>query len=392
MSADTSVAHLPRTGSGDVRHVPVGARPGGRVAWLDHARGIGIALVVLGHAIGGLQARGILAPDGPAGLAVDWIYAFHMPLFFFLSGLLAEDAAEVGLGAVVANKLRTIAWPYLLWSFLQTSLHHLAGGLARQEAHLADLLLLPVAPVMEFWFLHALFLVALLYALARRCGVRIDAFFWASVGLFAAARFGIGSWGPAYAVARHLPYFALGVAVGPFLLEAADGRGSARGAGRAAAMLGLIVLAGVVAGLHDSAWLGPAIAAAGIAAAILAAHRTAALPRAAGLAVLGERSLPIFVAHTAVVAGVRAALSAGLSVESGAAHLVAGVAAGLLGPVALAEACERVGLRHAFTWPRRTAAGRGASPAPGIALRHWTTAAAARVRAVAALPSLERAS
>ena len=64
------------------------ARP--RSAALDVARGIGIVLVVWGHAIIGVQ--GALG-DAPAGrFAVIAIYAVHMPLFFFLSGLLSRSA------------------------------------------------------------------------------------------------------------------------------------------------------------------------------------------------------------------------------------------------------------------------------------------------------------
>ena len=58
-----------------------------RIAWLDFAKGVGIFLVVVGHAVGGIDVAGV--PD-EAGLlqALDQtIYAFHMPLFFLLSGV-----------------------------------------------------------------------------------------------------------------------------------------------------------------------------------------------------------------------------------------------------------------------------------------------------------------
>jgi fucose 4-O-acetylase-like acetyltransferase len=45
-----------------------------RIEWVDTAKGIGILLVILGHTI--------LLPF----ISVP-IYAFHMPLFFLLSGL-----------------------------------------------------------------------------------------------------------------------------------------------------------------------------------------------------------------------------------------------------------------------------------------------------------------
>ncbi|PJG49261.1 glycosyl transferase [Sphingobium sp. LB126] len=56
-----------------------GAHPpgGGRLEWIDVARGIGIMAVVVGH----VWTRGSLR---------DAMYSFHMPLFFLLSGLLSR--------------------------------------------------------------------------------------------------------------------------------------------------------------------------------------------------------------------------------------------------------------------------------------------------------------
>lgn len=51
-----------------------------RIEWIDIAKGIGIILVIAGHTI-------YLGYSYP-------IYAFHMPLFFFLSGLVLKDKKE----------------------------------------------------------------------------------------------------------------------------------------------------------------------------------------------------------------------------------------------------------------------------------------------------------
>ena len=50
-----------------------------RIFWTDAARGIAILLVVLGHCIGNLT--------DPVNKV---ILSFHMPLFFFISGLCAK--------------------------------------------------------------------------------------------------------------------------------------------------------------------------------------------------------------------------------------------------------------------------------------------------------------
>jgi fucose 4-O-acetylase-like acetyltransferase len=54
-----------------------------RVGWIDFCKGIGIFLVVLGHIL-----RDVIA--------VDYIYSFHMPLFFFLSGLVSNAGNMIG--------------------------------------------------------------------------------------------------------------------------------------------------------------------------------------------------------------------------------------------------------------------------------------------------------
>lgn len=58
-----------------------------RNATIDIARGIGIILVVLGHNPTVLQDKGEL---------FRVIYSFHLPLFFFLSGVFLKDSAPAG--------------------------------------------------------------------------------------------------------------------------------------------------------------------------------------------------------------------------------------------------------------------------------------------------------
>jgi fucose 4-O-acetylase-like acetyltransferase len=55
----------------------------GRIVWIDATKGYAITLVVFGHVLGGMMARGWLSGaygDAPR-LIYDYIYSFHMPLF-----------------------------------------------------------------------------------------------------------------------------------------------------------------------------------------------------------------------------------------------------------------------------------------------------------------------
>ena len=62
-----------------------------RLHYIDIAKGIGILLVALAH--------NDLA--GYAPFLYHWIYSFHMPLFFFLSGLFFKYLGNLGGGPIV---------------------------------------------------------------------------------------------------------------------------------------------------------------------------------------------------------------------------------------------------------------------------------------------------
>ena len=81
-----------RTGTAPSEWVP----GGGRLEWVDVARGVGIVAVVVGH----VWTRGPLR---------DAVYSFHMPLFFLLSGLLSRPQAH---GAFALRQFGSQMRPY----------------------------------------------------------------------------------------------------------------------------------------------------------------------------------------------------------------------------------------------------------------------------------------
>ena len=62
----------------DVQHVVTGGKSSSRLEPIDIAKGIGIILVYIGHIPIAYDLR-------------SFIYNFHMPLFFFLSGLFLNE-------------------------------------------------------------------------------------------------------------------------------------------------------------------------------------------------------------------------------------------------------------------------------------------------------------
>jgi fucose 4-O-acetylase-like acetyltransferase len=73
-----------------------------RVAWLDSLKGLGILLVVCGHQY--------LPPA-----LHQWIYSFHVPLFFFISGCLFDASRYAGQAAYARRRSRTILVPYVVF-------------------------------------------------------------------------------------------------------------------------------------------------------------------------------------------------------------------------------------------------------------------------------------
>jgi fucose 4-O-acetylase-like acetyltransferase len=74
--------------------------PKKRINWIDLVKGFGIVLVIYAHNFPYLET---------------YIYGFHMPLFFFISGLFHPK--ELSL-TIVKKRAKQILIPYFIWSFL----------------------------------------------------------------------------------------------------------------------------------------------------------------------------------------------------------------------------------------------------------------------------------
>lgn len=88
-----------------------------RIVYLDMAKGIGIVLMIAGHLIGSLQS--IDNKDWFSG-AYQFIASFHMPLFFFISGILLwmTKEEERGFGLILRRKAKALLLPYGTFSLI----------------------------------------------------------------------------------------------------------------------------------------------------------------------------------------------------------------------------------------------------------------------------------
>ena len=87
-----------------------------RITYFDIAKGIGILLVLIGH----LQ-NDIIFSYSPYILSLcSWIFSFHMPLFFIISGMLicCRKEEEKDLKEIVRKRFRSIMIPYFWFSLI----------------------------------------------------------------------------------------------------------------------------------------------------------------------------------------------------------------------------------------------------------------------------------
>lgn len=77
-----------------------------RTPYIDVARGIALILVVWGHILSG------------STFTFQWIFSFHMPIFFFLSGMCFHPEKFDTLGDFLKKKVKTRILPYFIIALL----------------------------------------------------------------------------------------------------------------------------------------------------------------------------------------------------------------------------------------------------------------------------------
>lgn len=323
-----------------------------RINWLDTAKGLGIILVVLGHVSRGL-INGHIWMWTPTSLFIDgWIYAFQMPLFFFLSGLFLVHSTERRWFNFASEKLRTLAYPYFVWSVITLIIKASFWGITNHPDGLSELPLILYRPIEQYWFLYVLFVLLLSIAALLKLGFKP----WAVLALAILtypAMLPIPNDGSVVLVElnAYAIYVALGVVAGAHM----DLR---KISGIPAAGLGCVVLAGLIisslGGVSDLPYrdaLAPFLAVAGTFAIVALAVLVDTARLGAVVRFLGRHSLEIYVSHTIALAATRIALIKLAHVTALAPHLVLGTLAGLYLPVALVLIFDRIGFRYGFSLP-----------------------------------------
>jgi fucose 4-O-acetylase-like acetyltransferase len=267
---------------------------------------------------------------------------------------------------VLSSRLRTIAWPYVVWSLLQESLRELTGI---AEGSAADWWRILYRPLMQFWFLYVLFFLSLAYYGLRRLGAsRIVVLLIAAVlhfgHLYTDLPNELGGCRWVYhEFCKHGLYLASGAVAAEWLEHGKIpfvGWVSVRIVTAAAgyALIGLCVALGWSGDPTLLAFLG--ILASVSIASVLAQYRVAHFLEQWGLL-----SLQIYVAHTIVSAATRSLLLR-IGVHDPLAHVFLQTAAGIYGPILFYEACRRLRCEWLFTLRRHESIGRAAGVSPPV--------------------------
>lgn len=345
-----------------------------RVAAIDVARAVAIIGVAANHSIDGMLNAGLIGADHTLAAVNSALYLFRMPALAFLLGLFVPRAVtRRGAAGYVRERAALMLYLYLLWYLVQ-SLAELATNEVKNVPREPGATWRVWEPFAHLWFLPFLIVTSVVLAVLRP---------WQSParrllggGGLALASLLTWGWNPtlfgltglsllAFAAAGAMVGLArLGAWMqGPVWAWTAVGL-------LGAASLGLLLQADVVpstlpaeVGLPERALsLGAAVA--GTVALLAVSVLLARVPPLRGLlAAIGRRTLPVYLAHVLVVAGVRIVLVQ-LGVDQPYVIALVAVAAGVGIPFAVATlTAGRPWANWLFDLPpalrRRT---RGASP------------------------------
>ncbi len=325
---------------------------GARTDWVDYAKAVGIVLVVYGHVARGVFNAGIKIPGGMYQLFDGIIYSFHMPLFFFLSGLFFHRSfSKRGGGKFILNKIDVIAYPYFLWSIIQGAVEVVFANYTNGSLALPDVFML-WEPRAQFWFLYALFFVfvfgSIVFSFVSERYV-IRALFFALILYL--ADLGFLGFKPLSFVADSFVYFVFGMVFTRFDFEEVFSTGGAFFASMAAFVMSQYLF-------HDYLNYSPLSKSVfGFFLAIISILFVVSLSILISrfgnkfIAYIGASSMSIYILHILSGSSVRVVLSAVFGVNDFLVHLILGCLAGVLVPLLVVKFFEFLKFSYAFSAP-----------------------------------------
>lgn len=320
-----------------------------RVAWLDHAKGFCIVLVVMLYANDIVQRSA--GHEGWLQHVVDFALPFRMPDFFLLSGLLVPRIIGRDWRTYLDRKVAHFAYFYILW--LTILLAFEAPWIAAREGWPAlgrEYLWSFVRPYSMLWFIYLLPVFFVVTRLARRAPA---ALVW-----LAAAALQVAQLDTDVKVldkfAMYFVYFYTGSLVAPQMFRLAEAVRAHRGKALAAiALWASLNGALVLAGYSHLPLVSLAMALLGATAVIVIAALVAGMPAFRPFGYCGRNSIVIYLAFLIPVTFTRKIIAmTGLIHDVGWISLLTTVG-GVLGALSLYWLVRGTALRFLFERPER---------------------------------------
>ena len=137
-----------------------------RIKYIDVAKAIALFFVVLGH---------LADYNSPF---FNWIFSFHMPLFFIISGMSIKIDKYNSIIGFIKRKIKTLLLPYFLFSLLGIIISFFVSNIGRKltlKIIIIDLFYNTQPEIFhmgQLWFLFALFFASIYFYIIEKYVVK----------------------------------------------------------------------------------------------------------------------------------------------------------------------------------------------------------------------------
>ena len=131
-----------------------------RIEWIDYLKAFACILVVLGHLLQSFQKSNIDNNQNITSFIIWFIYLFHMPVFFCISGYLYERGKKEfswsNYKKFEIKKIINLVIPYVTFYLLFVGINMMFSDSVNNPRGIQDILNMFNNPMAPYWFLYAL--------------------------------------------------------------------------------------------------------------------------------------------------------------------------------------------------------------------------------------------
>jgi uncharacterized membrane protein YcfT len=309
---------------------------GGRVDWVDYAKGLCIVMVVMMHSTLGVEAAA--GREGYMHVFVSFAKPFRMPDFFLISGLFLSNVIGRDWRTYLDRKVVHFAYFYVLWMTIQFAFKSPAYAAEHGALEAAKLYALSfIQPFGTLWFIYLLPIFFVITKLTRQVFPRHlpPAIVWLAAAALEIAHFDTG-WTVIDECANRFVYFYTGYVLAPHIFRLAAKAQTRPWHAGFVLTAWAIANAGVVyAGYSEMPFVSLGLGLIGAAAIVRVSALLAKSNLCEPLRYCGENSIVIYLAFFLPMAATRTfLLSTDIIPYVGSVSLFA-TAAGVIGPLLL---------------------------------------------------------